>query len=410
MNDMKWIFLGGLFGPSDEVFIENNSIGVIQNAADSLQKNLVLGLDGHLRDGVTVVNLPFIGSYPHRFKKLLYPPSCENFGVKSKIIGAGFVNVTAIKYLSRFLSALISLRHVATSQNNVLFVYSVHLPFILAALTLRFFRRRTRICLIVPDLPEFMGGGGLLHGIFKKLETAIFYKLCRKINTFVVLTNAMAERMSVPADKMVVVEGIAPKIADSKRVIDQLSTQCIRSFVYTGTLAARYGIIDLVDAFMSLRNEKTELWICGDGDAKAYITRAAVRDPRIKYFGQVPRDVSVELQKKGSFLVNPRPPDEEFTKYSFPSKIMEYMATGRPIIMYKLDGIPEEYDSFYIRPTSVGKDGLRDCLDGALRMPAAQSEVLGAMAKDFVLANKSREVQTRRIIELIMRKDEDYEG
>ena len=38
--------------------------------------------------------------------------------------------------------------------------------------------------------------------------------------------------------------------------------------------------------------------------------------------------------------VNPRQNNEEFTKYSFPSKTMEYLASGVPVVAYKLDGIP----------------------------------------------------------------------
>ena len=51
-------------------------------------------------------------------------------------------------------------------------------------------------------------------------------------------------------------------------------------------------------------------------------------------------------------LVNPRPNNEEYTKYSFPSKNIEYLMTGKPVVAYMLDGMPAHYKKFlYEIPT-----------------------------------------------------------
>ena len=63
---------------------------------------------------------------------------------------------------------------------------------------------------------------------------------------------------------------------------------------------------------------------------------------RIEFLGMLPRTDVLELQSKATILVNPRQPVGDFTKYSFPSKTIEYMASGTPLLMYKLPGIPEE--------------------------------------------------------------------
>ena len=60
--------------------------------------------------------------------------------------------------------------------------------------------------------------------------------------------------------------------------------------------------------------------------------------------GQVSLNEARALQKTADVLVNPRLNEGEYTKYSFPSKTMEYLSTGRPVVCYKLDGIPDEYD------------------------------------------------------------------
>ena len=46
--------------------------------------------------------------------------------------------------------------------------------------------------------------------------------------------------------------------------------------------------------------------------------------------------------------INPRPTDNEYAQNSFPSKLIEYLATGVPTLTTSLASIPEEInDCFY---------------------------------------------------------------
>lgn len=58
------------------------------------------------------------------------------------------------------------------------------------------------------------------------------------------------------------------------------------------------------------------------------------------------------ISKNADVLVNPRQNDDEYTKYSYPSKNIEYLMTGNAVMAYMLDGIPEIYRSFFIVPES----------------------------------------------------------
>jgi len=64
---LEIIFLGGLFPEEIRNEIENKSNGVIQYAADALQWAIVDGLDSHT-EKLRIINLPYIGSYPTRYK------------------------------------------------------------------------------------------------------------------------------------------------------------------------------------------------------------------------------------------------------------------------------------------------------------------------------------------------------
>ena len=86
-----------------------------------------------------------------------------------------------------------------------------------------------------------------------------------------------------------------------------------------------------------------ELWICGSGDAKDIIEDEAQKDSRIKYFGLVDSQTALKMQHQATILVNPRTSDGEYTKYSFPSKNMEYMVSGTPVLTTDLPGMPKEH-------------------------------------------------------------------
>lgn len=399
MSNIKFLFLGGIFAENQLNFVTQSSIGVVQNAADVLQKNLIAGLDKNTTSGVTVINLPFVGSYPKRFRVPYFPAVREAIGERSIILGFGFVNIFFIKLFSRFIVAIRALFGVKVIGETILFIYSAHLPFILAALLFRFFRPTVKICLIVPDLPEYMGGSGFLHSFFKKFDSAVFYFIVKKIDYFVVLTEMMIARLGVDEKRVVVIEGVAPDRPPDLA----LTSKTIRSFLYTGTLAQRYGIVDLVDAFERLDDEDIELWICGEGDSRDYISSAARRDKRIKYFGQMERSQVVLLQGRATILVNPRPPEGEFTKYSFPSKIIEYMVSGRPVIMYGLDGIPKDYSPYYMSPVGFGVECLALSMRESLDISDDQLNAMGARARNFVLSKKNSTTQTKKILHLIFK-------
>lgn len=396
------IFIGGIFSECQSTYIQYNSIGPIQNAADAFQKNIIAGIDSDTKKKTIILNLPFVGSYPKRFKSAYFPSTVETYGSNSLIKGASFINIAGIKLISRTLASLKALFSLSPTGTKVIFVYSAHLPFILSALIYRQFNRNTKLCLIIPDLPEFMGEGGVIYKSLKRIDQFLFYRLVDYFDSLIVLTKSMIDRIHVDQKKCLVIEGIANIPEDASFINDIDNIQGFRSFLYTGTLALRYGIADLIEAFQKMKYPEIELWICGDGDGKSYVENSSKIDNRIKYFGQVDRRKAVELQKKASILVNPRRPEGEFTKYSFPSKILEYMASGRPVVMHKLDGIPEDYSPYYISPDSTDPQALAKCMDFAAEMSDEQLFKFGHEAQSFVLSNKDPITQAKKILNFVM--------
>lgn len=394
---MNIIFLGGFIPKSHRNLINTESIGSIQHAADSLQHGFLEGLSKCLPNRLLTINLPFIGSYPRKFRKIFYPSSIDTIN-GTEILTIKFLNLAIIKYFYRTYASIKNLLY-QTHNGDWVVVYSAHPPFLISALLCKIVKRKIHLCLILPDLPEHMGRQTGLQGTLNKIYTKLFYRAILKFDCFALLTSKMAERIGITKDKYVIIEGIATPKLDANIKCTTFSN--VRSILYTGTLAEKYGVKNLIDAFLKLDNQNIRLFICGEGDSKSYIEEKSKLDYRIKFFGQVDRLESIKLQNNSTILINPRLPGDEYTEYSFPSKVMEYMSSGRPVVMYRLPGIPDEYFQHCIVPDDLSVEKLSSCIKAALEMSEDELTKIGAHARNFVLECKNPVVQANKLLDLM---------
>ena len=178
-------------------------------------------------------------------------------------------------------------------------------------------------CLVVPDLPEHMNlasNVGLLYKIAKRIDSILINRLIRYVDSFVLLTEPMAEALGISEETYCVVEGMVNKNDMPSSVQNIADKHRIKSILYTGTLNYKYGIGILLEAFESIDDSSYELWICGYGEAEGHIKKLAEVDKRIKWFGAVSREQALSLQQIATVLINPRPPGEEFPNIHFHPK------------------------------------------------------------------------------------------
>ena len=80
---------------------------------------------------------------------------------------------------------------------------------------------------------------------------------------------------------------------------------------------------------------------------------------------------------------------------------MEYLSSGRPLIAYKLDGIPDEYDEFVFY---VNGNDTKALANKIVEVCELDKSVIGQhcdKAYDFVIIQKNSIAQTQKIINLI---------
>lgn len=385
------IFLGCLFDRTREKeYLQNSKTG-LSNAANTFQWNL---LEGFYQNGRTVeiLNALPVGTFPKRYKKLLLNsgPWGQNGHNNYEL---GCLNLPFVKQYQRYLKAKKLLKK---SNDKNIVIYSAYEPFLKAAYKLD---DSYNVTVIITDLPEFydLGKTSSLKKRLRARNNKRIYKYLKRADGFVLLTEQMAEPLDVGGRPYVVVEGIA------NGEIGTPLKSGKKSILYTGTLHRQFGILTLLEAFSLIDDPEAELWICGGGDSKAEVEAAAKRDGRIKFFGYVSKETVAELQQKAFMLINPRQNDGEYTKYSFPSKTMEYMLSGKPVLMYRLSGIPADYDPYLCYIEGDSANDMKSAICKIFESDADEVAKRSEAAARFVAENKNSVVQSKKIIDLMER-------
>lgn len=351
---MKVLFLGGVFDDSHNKEIISKTRTYVEYAANNFQKKIIYGLRS-LNVPLEVVSIPFLGAYPTAYSDIYFSGfqnmNDDNSGYKYYT----FNNIYGYRNISRFRAAKRGLRDFISvdDEQKLIIVYTPHTPFVQAANWAKRKDPRIKICMVVPDLPQYMDLSENLSPVYKFLKSIDlkqFAKENKTVDSYILLTEQMADALNVGDRPYRVVEGIyeATNGVSNKRA-------GIKTIVYTGKLNLAFGALNLVRAFHSIQNQNIRLVICGSGEAKDEIAEIAAKDSRIDFRGQVTSDEARNCILDGDILVNPRPNDSIYTKYSFPSKIIDYLATGNPVVAFELDGMPMAYRDFiyYIPDNSI---------------------------------------------------------
>ena len=111
---------------------------------------------------------------------------------------------------------------------------------------------------------------------------------------------------------------------------------------FGGALYSRYGVDKLINAYNEAK-PPYKLLIAGHGQLKDLIIEEDKKEAGIKFLGQLNEEDNRIYQSNASILVNPRPYEEELERNSIPSKMLEYLSSGKKIISGPNKALEEEF-------------------------------------------------------------------
>lgn len=408
---METLFIGSLYPKEREQEINENTLVNYQYAANNLQWALVEGLSNYFSN-LNIVTAPVVGSYPKGYKRIYLSGSNfkNEFLSNSKNHSISFLNLPLINLVNKYFSVKKKVRKWIKANNNSekhIIIYSPHTPFLKAAVDAKKYYKDLEITLIVPDLPEYMSDNkSLLYKLLKNIDKQFIDKYITQVDSFVLLSKHMKERLNVGDRKWVLIEGVFQSVDSELYYTDNPDKKIV---LYTGALTEKDGIYNLIEAFKKIPDTNYCLWLRGNGPIRSKVSEIIKDDKRIKLIDRLSRKELIEMQQKATVLINPTSANDPSAKYFFPSKMMDYLASGTPTITTELPGIPEEYFKFCIVLRNESVDALKNKIIEVCELNAEERNIIGSKAREFILNNKNPIKQAGKIHNMLTSKGDVYE-
>jgi len=312
-----------------------------------------------------------------------------------------FINFPGVKTMSVAISTTIGLTfwgwRNARRKNRAILCYNLANPPGLAVV-LAGRLTRTPVIAVVADL--MVPGAGVPDTSLRRLEYWLQTTSMRLFNGLIVVTQRSVEDFA-PNVPHIQMEGA---IADSQPTTVQMGAKRANSeetefiVMYSGSLASFRGAPLLVESFKHLRGDHYRLWITGTGEARELVEEASRCDGRISYLGQLPYDEILDRYRSASVLVNPHASDVASARYVFPSKLLDYLTAGRPVIStVSAPEVALTYEPYIFALREEEPQALARLIERVASLSVEERRLAGERGQQFVLENKSWSSQGKRI-------------
>ncbi len=395
---MKYIFCSMMFEDAEKDIQKSAAPNTVSGHV--FQENLVRGFAENDCD-FSVINIPRIRRYPD-YPAIFCRRKQTKWNEKVNMTHVGFINLMGLNLITQTVAVYRELKKqvkAAKGEPIVVFTFNSYLHTGLAMLSVRKKFSNVSLCNIIGDLHGSFGVAHAQSGLRGKIITVIENKqdeLAKKYDSFVFLTKYMAQALGVEKKPYIVMEGLYPAREDA----GQLPEGEEKTVFYAGSLCKEYGIEHLLRAFSSIQDPDYRLRIAGGGGEEEMVRQYAKKDPRIAFLGFITPAEVKENQQKATVLINARLPDQEFVKYSFASKTMECLASGRPYIAHRLPCDPPEYENYIQYVDGQDDEALGNKIMEICSLPSKERNAIGQKAKEFILKEKNPKTMCQKIIDM----------
>ena len=400
--NMKILLLGSLISAAQMEQLNSNSKEKASVAPVNYETMLAKGL---VENGAKVdaLSVPAVAAFPHSIYKHIDGKQ-ETIENNIQIRWVPFINIQGLKQLTikKNVEKLLEqwLQENKDVKDKVVLMYSIYPPYTEPAVRLCK-EYGCHLSAVITDLPEYMYSWKNMKGIrgwYSKRLSEKMLALQGRCDSYILFTKPMAAKMGIEDKPYMVSEGFS-----DASIFDDIPDQekyPKKTLVYGGNLSRLYGIQNLVKGFMQT-DPDAQLHLYGAGGDAAFIEECAKQDSRISFFGRVDRKTLLVALKKAHLLVVNKPTADDYSKYSFSSKILEYMASGTPVLTTKVGGMPEEYYPYFYFIDDETPQGIAKAIEDVLALREETLAEKGRAAKQFAVAEKNYLSQTKDILDFL---------
>ena len=177
----------------------------------------------------------------------------------------------------------------------------------------------------------------------RKIYACLQARMLQSFDTVIGL-SANTEKRLKKGQKFILMEGgIDQEFYDSFTFQEKTNEKPV-VFMYSGLLSRVTGVDLLLKAMKENEDPDIRLVITGKGNLEQQVRDAERKDSRIQYKGHLSYEEYIGELQKADVLVNPRNMALPENQNNFPSKILEYLATGKRIVSTKFVGWEKFHD------------------------------------------------------------------
>jgi glycosyltransferase involved in cell wall biosynthesis len=170
--------------------------------------------------------------------------------------------------------------------------------------------------------------------------------------------------------------------------------------VYSGAHTEEAGMSLLVAAIPLVTADVT-FTITGDRGRHQGLGQLTARDARVQTVGWVPPATIDEICRSATAFVNPRPPAHGLSLTSFPSKLMSYLAYGKPIASTWTPGLADVYKELLIVADGAAPRALAAAIERAVTMGAHSRQDLHNKIRAFLVPGRLWATQGLRFADFL---------
>lgn len=162
-----------------------------------------------------------------------------------------------------------------------------------------------------------------------------------------------------------------------------------RIIAYTGTLIYYDGTKELLEAMTYLDPAEYELHIYGKGPEESLVCDYQERYPHIKLMGYLPNAEMKRVMAEADLLINPRIDNEKTDIFGFPSKMVEYLLSGTPVLTTRFAAMPEAYRDFVYEIHQQTGKGIAEAIKSVFSDTEHNREEKCRKAYNYIFENNS---------------------
>jgi glycosyltransferase involved in cell wall biosynthesis len=317
-----------------------------------------------------------------------------------------FLNIFGLKHLTRFVGTFIfvaiwSFRNIG--RRRFIVMHGVQSCKLWGVLLGQILCPSTTVPFLTDNLAIPLAWEGRLIWRLRRVDAAVMKAGLKRTSGVIAMTDILA-RILVPGRPSI----IMPAIQNMLSEFTESSCQSVNSthpngspisVVYAGGLYRESGIDLLAQAFMRANRPDKRLIIYGAGELESRIRSYSTSSPNILFMGFVSSRELAQAYNEADILINPHLLSVSKSLGSFPSKLIEYLCTGKPVISTNMPVLSDEFKKHLVISDSDSADEMMRLIDEVSNWDINRRAEWRTQVMEYVKRELSPEAQGARIRE-----------